>query len=367
MIARITGPQGLRSFLLVAMPALCTFWVACAGAASDDEKAEPHEHEPVLAESSYALSPNDPVSAAVTSSCSTTSVRGLATQLVAEIQCLRPGTLKSIAGVSGYSLGPAVFPFLQTPAADALARVQRARGRTLVINSALRTVPQQFLLYRWYQTKRCGISLAAEPGKSNHEAALAVDVDSADAWRSAFSGQQYRWLGARDPVHFDYVGPGGVDIRGLSVRAFQRLWNRNNPNDRIAEDGDYGDETASRLAKSPVGGFAKGANCSDVGDAGVRDAGRRDAGDAGDAGDDDLPPFVPSEEPDSPGEEEQADGGVGDAGSPSASGTEEGSGCSCSAPIATSRPATWSSFGSTFVLIAMACALRLRRRQGRIS
>jgi MYXO-CTERM domain-containing protein len=355
MIARITGPQGLRSFLLVAMPALCTFLLACAGAASDDEKTEPHEHEPALAESSYALSPNDPVSAAVTSSCSTTSVRGLATQLVAEIQCLRPGTLKSIAGVSGYRLGPAVFPFLQTPAADALANAQRARGRTLVINSALRTVPQQFLLYRWYQTGRCGITLAAEPGKSNHEAALAVDVDSADAWKSAFSGQQYRWLGARDPVHFDYVGPGGVDIRGLSVRAFQRLWNRNNPNDRIAEDGDYGDETASRLAKSPVGGFAKGANCSDLADAGVRDAGRRDAGDAGD---DDLPPFVPVEEPDAPGEEEQGDGGVGDAGGSSSAATDS-SGCSCKTSSSSNMP--------IFALLGLAAVLLAGTRRRRPS
>ena len=50
-----------------------------------------------------------------------------------------------------------------------------------------------------------------------------------------------------DPVHFDHLG--SPDIRGRDVLAFQRLWNRNNPNDQIAEDGDYGPATESRLGK----------------------------------------------------------------------------------------------------------------------
>ena len=72
----------------------------------------------------------------------------------------------------------------------------------------------------------------------------------------------FSWLGASDPVHFDYKGSGTVSMKGLSVRAFQRLWNRNNPNDKIIEDGSYGASTESRLAKAPVGGFPKGAACA---------------------------------------------------------------------------------------------------------
>jgi hypothetical protein len=196
----------------------------------------------------------------VTLSCSTTAVKGLATQLVEEIQCMRPGTMKSIAGKPGLSLGSAVFPFLQTPAADALIKAQASRNATLHVNSGLRALPQQYLLYRWYRTGRCGIGLAASPGTSNHESGLAVDVDDDAAWRGSLERQGFRWLGASDPVHFDYVA-GGVGLRGLSVEAFQRLWNRNHPEDRIAEDGDYGPATESRLAKSPSDGFAKGADC----------------------------------------------------------------------------------------------------------
>jgi len=67
----------------------------------------------------------------------------------------------------------------------------------------------------------------------------------------------WKKLGDQDPVHYDYVGQGGVDIRQLSVRAFQRLWNVNNPQDKIAEDGIYGPATEARLLRSPVKGFSK--------------------------------------------------------------------------------------------------------------
>ena len=59
-------------------------------------------------------------------------------------------------------------------------------------------------------------------------------------------------------VNLDYIGTGSVDLRADSVRAFQRLWNLNNPGDKIAEDGDYGPATASRLAQTNANGFAKG-------------------------------------------------------------------------------------------------------------
>jgi hypothetical protein len=62
-------------------------------------------------------------------------------------------------------------------------------------------------------------------------------------------------------VHFDYTAGGTVDLRPESVLAFQKLWNLNNPGDKIGEDGSYGPQTAARIAKSPVDGFAKGSTC----------------------------------------------------------------------------------------------------------
>lgn len=239
---------------------------ACSGDHEAAEAADHHDHgsdaEENVGTATSALVATDPVAIAVNQSCSTTAVKGLATQLVEEIQCLRPATFARIDKTAGLTLGAAVFPFLQTNAASALVAAQKARGVTMSINSGLRTLPQQFLLYRWYQTGRCGIGLAARPGTSNHESAVAIDINDNAGWRTALQGKNFRWLGASDPVHYDFIGGGTVDLRGLSVRAFQRLWNRNNPTDKIAEDGSYGPATEQRLSKSPVGGFTKGADCS---------------------------------------------------------------------------------------------------------
>jgi MYXO-CTERM domain-containing protein len=253
------------------LPASLTLVVLSACVAGGEPGPSP-EREPEPVHVALALTDADPVSAAVDTSCTTTSVKGLSTQLVAEIQCMRPGSMKSIEGAAGLSLGSAVFPFLQTPAADALLVAQKARGTTMTINSALRTLPQQYLLYSWYKAGRCGISLAATPGNSNHEGAVAVDIDDSAGWRPSMIAAGFRWLGASDPVHYDYVGTDAIDLGGLSVLAFQRLWNRNHPEDPIGEDGAYGTATSTRVARSPVGGFPRGAEgCA--ADAGAADAG----------------------------------------------------------------------------------------------
>lgn len=199
---------------------------------------------------------------AIYASCSTSIVAGLSEQLIDELQCMRPGTFESIRGIPNVSRGSAASEWLQTAAARALRRAAARRSATMFINSGLRTLAQQYLLYRW-QGVRCGISIAAPPGLSNHNGALAIDIDGYDAWRWALEAEGFRWLGAGDPVHFDFVGGGTVDIRSLSVLAFQRLWNRNNPGDRIAEDGDYGASTEARLRRAPAAGFARGATCSE--------------------------------------------------------------------------------------------------------
>jgi len=199
------------------------------------------------------------VGSAVSSRCSTTSVRALSLQLIEELNCIRPGSMSRIDDIAGLSLSEAAFPYLQSEAAAGLRRAIARRGGTLELNSGLRTLPQQYLLYRWSVTGRCGIGIAAAPGRSNHQSGLAVDVDNFGAWRSTLQSVGFRWFGSGDEVHFDFQG--GTDIRNLSVLAFQRLWNRAHPEDRIAADGDYGPATESRLARAPSEGFATGTTC----------------------------------------------------------------------------------------------------------
>lgn len=107
------------------------------------ESGRVHEDEPEFGSVASALVDGDPVSKAVTDSCTTSAVRGLGLQLVGEIQCLRPNTMERIDAVPNTTLGSSVFPYLQAPAAAALRKVAAARGVRLVINSALRTLPQQ--------------------------------------------------------------------------------------------------------------------------------------------------------------------------------------------------------------------------------
>lgn len=202
------------------------------------------------------------VADAAASTCGTASVKGLSFQIIEEGNCIEPGAFSPLTLPANATAGSGVFLFIQKPARDKLQSIVKANpGKGLTINSMLRTAAQQYLLFNWYQTGRCGISLAAKPGNSNHESGLAIDVQEYSSWRTIFEGNGFRWLGASDPWHYDWVGAGAKDHRGLDVLAFQRLWNRNNPNDKIAEDGSWGPATESRMRKSPAGGFAVGAVC----------------------------------------------------------------------------------------------------------
>ena len=192
--------------------------------------------------------------------CSTAIVAGLSKQLIAEQNCIRPNALDSFAGASGVSIGAGVNAFLEPNAVSGLKAAVTAHGGSISINSALRTLAQQYLLYKWQGT--CGIQIAATPGNSNHETGIAIDVGDYSGWRTSLESHGWRWYGSGDVVHFDYIGAGSVDLRADSVQAFQRLWNLNNPGDKIAEDGAWGPSTEARLAKTDANGFAKGSTCS---------------------------------------------------------------------------------------------------------
>jgi hypothetical protein len=193
--------------------------------------------------------------------CSTSVVIGLSRQIADEVGCMAPDTLVTLAEGDGITFsGSAVLPYLTPEARTDLYAAVAARGGTLQINSAYRTVVQQYLLYRWYQQGRCGITAAATPGGSNHESGRALDVGNYGDWIAALGAHGWSHSVPGDPVHFDHLA--SPDLRGMDVHAFQRLWNRNHPEDLIAEDGDYGPQTEARLRAAPTEGFATG-TCAD--------------------------------------------------------------------------------------------------------
>lgn len=200
----------------------------------------------------------------ILSQCSTIAVKGLSLQLIDQMNCEEPGIMKSFEGAPSISYGASVFPFQQGPATDTLTSVAANNAGTIPVNSALRTVPQQYLLYEWYQRGLCNANLAASPGRSNHNGGLAIDIGNSNAWRSPMRAAGYTDNVSGEPWHFYYGGSGGRDVRSLSVLAFQKLYNRNFPEDPITEDGVYGPQTEGALKSSPANGFTAGPRCEAV-------------------------------------------------------------------------------------------------------
>ena len=194
-----------------------------------------------------------------TGTCSTSVVRGLSNQIAEEVGCMDPTSLVKFEPSANLQItSTAVLPFLNASAKTDLEKV--ATTRVVQINSAFRTVAQQYLLARWHDLGRCGITAAAPPGRSNHESGRALDVANYSSVISSMAARGWAHDVPGDPVHFDHLS--SPDIRGKDVLAFQRLWNRNNAGDQIAADGVYGPQTEARLKASPATGFTTGATCA---------------------------------------------------------------------------------------------------------
>jgi len=267
------GSTGWRN--LVALVACFGMGCSAAAGGGDDFESDPtgragdYDPEPgEIAPSGQALtgSFDGTVSqAAASKGCTTTLVGGLSTQIVEAFNCMHPGAVARVPEKSNLAKGSAVFPYLQTPARDALVKALDANpGKTLHVSSMLRTVAQQYLLYNWYKNGRCGIPLAARPGKSNHESGLSLDTGDYGSWKSSLKAKGFTWFGSSDAVHFDFSGGGTIGLKGEDVRAFQKLWNANNPNDQIDDDGAYGPDTEKRLRAAPAGGWPGGVSCAAI-------------------------------------------------------------------------------------------------------
>jgi len=202
------------------------------------------------------------VQEAAMGSCSTESVDGLSRQIIDQARCLKPNEFVPLPKRANLVMAPNVYPYLELGARDHLLKaLDSKKGQTMTINSALRTVAQQYLVSHWSLSKICGVQMATRPGESNHELGTALDIKEAASWRPALEAQDFKWLGASDRVHFDYKSPSSTRA-ATDVLAFQKLWNRNHKDDAISESGRFDAATEQRLKKAPPSGFALGASCS---------------------------------------------------------------------------------------------------------
>jgi hypothetical protein len=175
---------------------------------------------------------------------------GLDRQLARAQACMFPELLAEITPGGSLTFAAGTLPFATPQTRDALYGA-RARGAPLQVNSAFRTVLQQYYL-AVARSPACGS--VATPGSSNHESGSAVDVQQYGAARAALEAGGCSWPNySNDPWHFN-CPPAGAARR--TVLALQRLWNLNHPEDRIAEDNEWGPMTQARLRASPIAGFA---------------------------------------------------------------------------------------------------------------
>lgn len=188
--------------------------------------------------------------------CSTAGLRALDLQQISQIGRIAPGVLVRVEHPK-IVVGAGCHPYLQASAAKALVRAINRRGTQLAWNSGYRTLTQQGVLFNHFQSRRCGITAAARPGASNHNTGLAIDVDDPSGWKPYLEAEGWDWLGSWDRWHFDFTGPGCKDLRFISIKAFQQLWNLNYTDRKIAEDGKWGLQTMNAMKACDTEGFPK--------------------------------------------------------------------------------------------------------------
>ena len=156
----------------------------------------------------------------------------------------------------------AALPCWQAPASASIRRITAAKNDFMTISSGLRTPVQQMMLYIHKERGVCNQrNPVARPGRSNHNGGMAMDISSYNYWKADLRAAGWRWGVPKngrltDLVHFTYTA-GNSNARALMLKAFQRLWNINQTNDRfkLEEDGGYGTNTRAALEASPADGF----------------------------------------------------------------------------------------------------------------
>lgn len=186
--------------------------------------------------------------------CGTAGIRNLDLQIIKQMQVIKPDSIESFDHLN-VVCGSGCHPYLQASAVKGLEMAIADRGKQLIVNSAFRTFAQQLILYQHYLARRCGVLAAASPGHSNHNGALAIDIEDSLGWRSHLSKYGWRWIGSFDPMHYDFKGAGNKDLTSLSILAFQQLYNYAHPKNKISADGYYGPQTLNALKGTSVDGF----------------------------------------------------------------------------------------------------------------
>lgn len=189
------------------------------------------------------------------------SVAGLSNQIARQLlRALPAASVKDLSSHVTHS-GPLTVPYVQRAAGDALIAAVEEQGKSLAgerphLVHALRTLPQQYVLWKWY-LDGSGVFPAGMPGSSAFENGVAICIEKHEKWTKVLGKHNWHWRGpnGNDPGQFNYHGPQNPELLTTSVWAFQRVWNAHNPNDLLALDGVLTPQVIARLERSPAAGF----------------------------------------------------------------------------------------------------------------
>jgi hypothetical protein len=232
--------------------------ISCGGV--DDESVRVDDVHGEVAEDGADVAGARTVGDLPGATCTTGRALGLAVQIINEMRCLAPSALALAESGDGIEfIGSAPLRYLDPDALADLEAAATALGPLQVV-SGYRTVVQQELLNQYRDSGVCPMLVqVAHPGNSNHETGRAVDLARWRELTGPLKAYGFAQDVRHDPSHFDHLA--SEDNRKLNVRAFQRLWTRNHPEDPIDASGAYDAVTQARVLASPLDGFSLGA-CS---------------------------------------------------------------------------------------------------------
>jgi hypothetical protein len=194
--------------------------------------------------------------------------RGLSAQVVRTMNCLEPGALVSLDACPGCVAFdvPAALHWAAPEVEAALRAAARAFGRAIPLHWAFRDVAVDHFLALAAEHLACPAALGAAHGALG----TGLGIETRDAApENALSAAGFDAVPA-EGEHV-YRVP-GEDRTSLSVLAFQRLWNLNEADPPLEEDGRIGPATRGAIARSPVAGFAE-EPCAPIEPPPVSDAG----------------------------------------------------------------------------------------------
>lgn len=189
----------------------------------------------------------------------TLPVRGLDRQLLWQFNQLSPNLLVSIEDLN-IKPGDGLFPYVQPSVKKALENFLKDYGKPLTIINAYRSVVAQTVLYN---NSDLAPSIVGNPGESDHQNGASLDIEEWKLIENLITQPKYGWKQTYkergDLSHFDYFKD-IQDIKDDTVKAFQTLWNKANPESKqLVVDGDIGNLSVSKTLKcinnSPAEGF----------------------------------------------------------------------------------------------------------------